>query len=269
MALISFLQGKKLTVILAEKVLCACLSDREKTIVKGAADYVIENKKEQGCATLWAFSKEHPASLVPKVLHAKGWRPDNKLDCALFYLLAGDLAHYRSLDFNQSYLRDLYKRGSQALKKAITARIKESGDLELRKASFTIRAEIRPRGILLVDDEESIHLLYKEELEEEGYKVHCALSGEEALRAFYGQSYLGGGVDLVILDINMPEMDGIEVLRRMKQTKPRIPVILSSAYPEYKQDLASWAADDYIVKSFSLDDLKSSVSRLLYESIGF
>ena len=57
--------------------------------------------------------------------------------------------------------------------------------------------------------------------------------------------------------------EGIEVLRQMKQKRPDMPVILSSAYPEYKQDLASWASDDYIVKSFNLDDLKLSVSRHL------
>jgi DNA-binding response OmpR family regulator len=64
----------------------------------------------------------------------------------------------------------------------------------------------------------------------------------------------------------MPGMDGIEVLRQMKQKKPMVPVVLSSAYPEYKQDLASWASDDYIVKSFNLDDLKSSVRRNLAKS---
>ena len=117
--------------------------------------------------------------------------------------------------------------------------------------------------ILVVDDEESIHLLYKEELEEEVYEVHSAMSGEEALKAFDALE-----PDLVILDINMPGMDGIEVLRQMKQKKPRVPVVLSSAYPEYKQDLASWASDDYIVKSFNLDDLKSSVRRNLAKSSG-
>jgi len=114
------------------------------------------------------------------------------------------------------------------------------------------------KKILVVDDEESIHLLYKEELEEEGYEVISAMTGEEGLKLFKEIK-----PDLVILDINMPGMDGIEVLRQMKQMSPDIPVILSSAYPEYKQDLASWASDDYIVKSFNLDELKNSVKRHL------
>ena len=119
------------------------------------------------------------------------------------------------------------------------------------------------KKILVVDDEESIHLLYREEFEEEGYDVISAMSGEEALKLFKEQE-----PDLVVLDINMPGMDGIEVLRQMKQMKPDVPVILSSAYPEYKQDLASWASDDYIVKSFSMDELKESVRKHLQKKSG-
>ncbi len=114
------------------------------------------------------------------------------------------------------------------------------------------------KKILLVDDEESIHLLYREELEEEGYEVHSALSGEEALEKLNIIA-----PDLVILDINMPGMNGIDVLRRMKEINQSLPVILSSAYQEFKQDLASWASDDYIVKSSNLDDLKNSVRKIL------
>lgn len=114
------------------------------------------------------------------------------------------------------------------------------------------------KKILLVDDEESIHLLYREEFEEEGYEVHSALSGEEALEKIKIIT-----PDLVILDINMPGINGIDVLRQMKEMNPRLPVILSSAYQEFKQDLASWASDEYIVKSSNLDELKAAVKKHL------
>lgn len=112
------------------------------------------------------------------------------------------------------------------------------------------------KKILIIDDEDSIHLLYSEEFEEEGYEVYGALSGEDALDRLNDIS-----PDLVILDINMPGMDGIEVLRKIKEINPNLPVILSSAYQEFKQDLASWASDDYIVKSANLDELKAAVKR--------
>jgi len=114
------------------------------------------------------------------------------------------------------------------------------------------------KKILLVDDEDSIHLLYREELEEEGYEVHSALSGEEALSQLKIIA-----PDLVILDINMPGINGIDALRRIKEMNPALPVILSSAYQEFKQDLATWASDEYIVKSSNLDELKAAVKKHL------
>lgn len=114
------------------------------------------------------------------------------------------------------------------------------------------------KKILLVDDEDSIHLLYREELEEEGYEVHSALSGEEALEKLKIIS-----PDLVILDINMPGINGIDTLRQIKEKTPGLPVILSSAYQEFKQDLATWASDDYIVKSSNLSELKAAVKKHL------
>lgn len=114
------------------------------------------------------------------------------------------------------------------------------------------------KKILLVDDEESIQLLYHEEFEEEGYEVISALNGEEALEKFNSEF-----PDLVILDIQMPGMNGIEVLRQMKMINANIPVILSSAYHEYKQDLSSWASDEYVVKSADLDELKKAVRKFI------
>lgn len=114
------------------------------------------------------------------------------------------------------------------------------------------------KRILVVDDEEGIQLLYREEFEDEGYEVISAYNGDDALIIFLEQP-----PDLVILDINMPGMNGIEVLRRMKETHPHLPVILSSAYQEYKQDIGSWASEEYIVKSANMDDLKEAVRKHL------
>ena len=112
------------------------------------------------------------------------------------------------------------------------------------------------KRILLVDDEEGIQLLYREEFEEEGFEVITAYNGEEALEKFSQEP-----PDLVILDINMPGMSGIEVLRRMKEINPNLPVILSSAYQEYKQDFGTWASEEYIVKSANMDELKNAVRK--------
>jgi len=114
------------------------------------------------------------------------------------------------------------------------------------------------KRILLVDDEEGIQLLYREEFEEEGFDVISAYNGDEALEKFSQEP-----PDLVILDINMPGMSGIEVLRRMKELNPDLPVILSSAYQEYKQDFSTWASEDYIVKSANMDELKNAVRKHL------
>ncbi len=114
------------------------------------------------------------------------------------------------------------------------------------------------KTILIVDDEEGILLLYREEFEDEGYQVIPALNGEQALEHFSANL-----PDLVILDINMPGMSGIEVLRQMKEQQPDVPVILSSAYPEFKEDIGTWASEEYIVKSANMDELKASVRKYL------
>jgi CheY-like chemotaxis protein len=114
------------------------------------------------------------------------------------------------------------------------------------------------KKILIVDDEESIRFLYKEELEEEGYIVECAGNGEEAL-----EKLCVFKPDLISLDIKMPVMDGIEALKRIREKERQLPVILCSAYGEYKQDLTTWASDAYVVKCADLTNFKSIIRKLL------
>lgn len=114
------------------------------------------------------------------------------------------------------------------------------------------------KKILLVDDEEGIQMLYREELEDDGYGVISAFTGEEGLLKVKEES-----PDLVILDIQMPGMNGIETLRQMKMAKPDLPVILCTAYNEFKQDLGAWASHDYVVKSSDVSELKETVRKHL------
>jgi CheY-like chemotaxis protein len=114
------------------------------------------------------------------------------------------------------------------------------------------------KKILVVDDEESIRYLYREELEEEGFAVEVAKNGEEALQKlpFFKP-------DLITLDIKMPGMNGIETLKRIRESERQLPIIMCSAYGEYKQDLATWASDAYIVKCADLTELKMTIRKLL------
>lgn len=114
------------------------------------------------------------------------------------------------------------------------------------------------KRILIIDDEESIRFLYKEELEEDGFEVELAENGKEALEKLPLFK-----PDLITLDIKMPVMDGIETLKRIREVEKQIPVILCSAYGEYKQDLTTWASDAYIVKCADLTGLKTTIRKLL------
>ena len=113
-------------------------------------------------------------------------------------------------------------------------------------------------SILVVDDEENIRWLYKEELEEEGYSIKAAASGEEALEMVPEMK-----PDLVVMDIKMPGISGVDTLIKIKEIDKNIPVILCSAYSDYKQDFSTWASDAYVVKSASLDELKKAIREVL------
>ncbi len=112
--------------------------------------------------------------------------------------------------------------------------------------------------ILVVEDDNNQRLLYEEELREEGYDVICAGDGREALRVASENK-----PDVVVLDINMPGMDGMDTLSQLLETNPTLPVIINTAYPGYQDSFTTWSAEAYIVKSSDLTELKATVKRLL------
>jgi CheY-like chemotaxis protein len=114
------------------------------------------------------------------------------------------------------------------------------------------------KKILVVDDEENIRRLYKEELEDMGYLVTTAMDGSSALAAMDATKF-----DLVTLDMRMKGMDGIETLRKMKEKDANIPVIISSAYEEFKHDFGSWCSDAYLVKSADTASLRDTIKKIL------
>jgi two-component system, response regulator, stage 0 sporulation protein F len=112
--------------------------------------------------------------------------------------------------------------------------------------------------LLIVDDETHQRMLYQEELSEEGYHIILASNGKEAL-----EKVLESIPDLIVLDIRMPVMDGLEALGKIIGKERNIPVIIHSAYSSYKEDFMSWAADDFVVKSADLTELKRKIRDLL------
>ena len=112
--------------------------------------------------------------------------------------------------------------------------------------------------ILIVEDDGSQRFLYSEELRDEGYEPITAKNGKEAIRMLKDFK-----PDLIILDIVMPVMDGMETLGRIIGQYKDLPVILFSSYPHYREDFMSWAADAYLTKSSDLSKLKETIKTLL------
>jgi DNA-binding response OmpR family regulator len=120
----------------------------------------------------------------------------------------------------------------------------------------------RPR-ILLVDDEQPIQTLLSFPLQRDGYEVVQASDGREALARFAEQRF-----DLVVLDVMLPRMDGLEVCRRLRAQRERVPIIMLSAKSEEIDKVLGLelGADDYITKPFSVREFRSRVKAALRRS---
>jgi DNA-binding response OmpR family regulator len=118
------------------------------------------------------------------------------------------------------------------------------------------------RKILIVDDEDSLRTLVKAELEHAGFEVHEAPGGEDALSFLVGNE-----VDLVILDIKMPGIGGLDVLRRIREDDLARKVIMLTGVGELKiaRESLELGASDFMSKPFEMSNLLSCINRVLNE----
>ncbi len=112
--------------------------------------------------------------------------------------------------------------------------------------------------VLCVDDDLSLLELYRDEFSEEGYQVILARDGKEALSKFEKEK-----PHVVVMDIRMPVMDGIEALTAMLGKNLQAAIILNTAYPQYRANFMTWGADAYMLKSSDLTELKAKIREVL------
>lgn len=116
--------------------------------------------------------------------------------------------------------------------------------------------------VLAVDDDEDICLYLKEFLTREGYRVTTASNPQDAL-----PEIKEGKCDLVLLDVRMPQMDGVDFLRQIRSVAPDLCVIIMTAYPTVTGAVDSMKADafDYLLKPFELEQLRQVIQRAIRE----
>ena len=114
------------------------------------------------------------------------------------------------------------------------------------------------KTILLVEDDKNQLLLYKQELSLEGYNIITSQDGQEAVKKVKEHT-----PDLIVMDINMPKINGIEAMGKILSEHRKVPIIINTAYNSYKDNFMSWSADAYIIKSSDLTELKDKMKELI------
>ncbi|MCP4750891.1 MAG: response regulator [Proteobacteria bacterium] len=112
--------------------------------------------------------------------------------------------------------------------------------------------------LLVIDDDKNMRELLGLEFGDRGYRVILSESAFTGLQILKDEK-----LDLVILDIKMPGMDGIEALEKIVSFRRELPVVIHSAYSHYKENYLTWSAMAYVVKSGNLEELMQTVDKLL------
>ena len=114
------------------------------------------------------------------------------------------------------------------------------------------------KNILIADDDTNLALLYEQELSDEGYHIDVVHDARAAIERVQENP-----PDLLVLDVRMPGMDGIEALNKILGINNQLPVILNTAYSNHKDNYLTWSADAYVVKSSDLTELKDAIQNIL------
>ena len=115
------------------------------------------------------------------------------------------------------------------------------------------------KKILVVDNDEKLLRLYQKELSAEGYEVETAASAKEAYLKAETKTY-----DVIILEIVMPEINGLEAMQHFFHLNRKQIIILNTNHPHYRDDFAAWGADAFVVKKEGdLAELKKEIGELL------
>lgn len=115
------------------------------------------------------------------------------------------------------------------------------------------------KKVLIVDDELHIRMLYQEELESEGFAVATSDGNEDIVAVVKREN-----PDVIVLDIKLSGTRcGLDLLQELRSASLNLPVVLSTAYDTFQNDMKSIAAEAYVVKSVDLTDLKAQINRVL------
>lgn len=112
--------------------------------------------------------------------------------------------------------------------------------------------------VLVVEDEANLRLLYRNELEEYGYDVSDVGTGAEALQVLDYEK-----IDAVVLDLRLPDVYGLQLLDEMLAQRRQLPVIINTAYEQFREDFHCWGAEAFVVKSSDLAELKNTLAKIV------
>lgn len=112
--------------------------------------------------------------------------------------------------------------------------------------------------ILIVDDAANLRLLYRIELEAEGYEIIDVESGTKALEVLAHEK-----IDAIVLDLLLPDCFGLELLSEILKWQRHLPLVINTAYEQFRDNFQTWGAEAFIVKSSDLSELKWVLKQII------